>query len=832
MIARQAAGYWIMPLVALAACSAASQDAVTNPALAYATRDALPGIPEGDELVELIPDSGFERSIAGFGAIGTNLPADITQTTVAPIDGDYSLHVVVESYGRIGMIHEYGYGSGPFADSLTATARVRVETASSVDRQLQICAIAYLQTTNVPLTSCQDLPVDAGNVADVYASIDIAGQQLSRAFFQLALNDSGSVTATLDDAHLYVVQPIAPGSPGCLADEWGCGDFTSCTAEGTQTRSCTLTFDCPDAVTPSPPTSQPCTPPSGGTRQYPSRAGGRHVTMMAPTDGEVFWTPSAFRFVAQGFDINVFTNVPTPGHGQNSDRVEFYIDDTLVGSENGGDAEYSIFKTMVGDVALAPGTHQAWARAFYANPSLILDSEPVLVTVQRPPEYARTIDLTDDVVLTGGQAFELVGTPSGRIRLNGNGFTIRAADGASNLTLRHVDVHDLGSRTSTGSPGLDIVTTGAVVVEDSTFDSTNPVVLQLNGSAAASVRDNLFRSNTRNPIGQQPNAPDTFQVIVISGNSTAPKVFAGNTIAAGPVGFTNASRWTIGGSTDADSNVLIGPRVGFEIASCTEMTISGNVLLSSYLGGWSQGQLLELFGSTATTVEHNVLFGSSWPVRGVAGEFRYNLVLKAGHEWLWPAEHAHIHHNVFVGGDNDVGGIASFYAAGDIRIENNTFDAQSGSLVRAMIDWENGTTTLRSNAFLNVPITSAAPATVVISAGSVDADYNAFCNQQPTNYSDHRTPPHDLPGGTPLGCRLAGPVPSVPFDLSATAVWTRQLPVSAILSNYRARYSPDADSPLIDAGDPAGGTGNDVGAIGAGTHDALDRFGSFGQPAD
>jgi len=41
------------------------------------------------------------------------------------------------------------------------------------------------------------------------------------------------------------------------------------------------------------------------------------------------------------------------------------------------------------------------------------------------------------------------------------------------------------------------------------------------------------------------------------------------------------------------------------------------------------------------------------------------------------------------------------------------------------------------------------------------------------------------------------------------------------------RYTPLAGSPLIDVGDPAGGAGNDIGAIGAGTPNAADGFGIF-----
>ena len=48
----------------------------------------------------------------------------------------------------------------------------------------------------------------------------------------------------------------------CTADAWSCGDWGACTSGGIQTRSCTMTFDCPGVSTPSPAVSQACTPPS------------------------------------------------------------------------------------------------------------------------------------------------------------------------------------------------------------------------------------------------------------------------------------------------------------------------------------------------------------------------------------------------------------------------------------------------------------------------------------------------------------------------------------------------------------------------------------------
>ncbi len=579
--------------------------------------------------------------------------------------------------------------------------------------------------------------------------------------------------------------------------------------------------------------------------QFPSTAPGRYVAMLSPTNGETFVTPlQNLRLVAAGYDINIFTNEPTDGHGQNASSLDFYIDDTAVLHQDGLDAEYNIFKGFVKNLNLSPGQHIVWARATYTNvhPTLLLDSVPFTITVQNPPAYAQTINLATDVVLSGNQSYELVGTETGRIRLNGNGHRIITQNNGSTsgkLTLKFVDVYNLGSDTDTTVNGLDVAITGPVTIEDSVFDSSNPLALELNGSAAASIRHNLFRSNMRMPIGQEPDAPGsvdvahrTLPVLTITGSSSAAKTFAGNNNGAAPIHFEHANNWTIGGSSDVDSNVVIGPRAAFEIIQCTNMTVRGNYVHHVYYGGWSQGQLFEVHGSKPLLAEHNVLYDSSWPVRGIADVLRYNLILKAGHQWLVPDSGALIHHNIFIGGDNDTGGITGYYDISNVRIENNTFDLQNGDLVHAAINWQLGSTTLRSNAFINTP--SGAEGIVDKSGGTIDADYNGFFNQETKNYVDSSgssvvtlpNAPHDVSGQNP---KFAGPLPTVPFDQDEPSVWKRQLPVSQILLTYRNRYKPMTGSPFIDTGDQVGGgAGNDIGAVGAGTPNDFDKFGTFG----
>jgi len=549
--------------------------------------------------------------------------------------------------------------------------------------------------------------------------------------------------------------------------------------------------------------------------QNPSRSGGRFVAMVAPVDGETFTAPTTLRLVAAGRDPNVDTNHPAAGRGGNAARVQFFVDDAVVLDVDGSQAEYWVFKGFAGNVGRGP--RRVWARAIYTSPDLVLDSLPVLVQVNDPPAYAQVVSLDADLVVTGA-SYALAGTPTARIRVDGNGHRIVSGSGSSTaITFRNVDFFDLGSRTSTDAPGIDLATSAGLVVEGCVFDGSNPVQLTVEGLAPASIRGNTFRSNMRQPLGQYPGASanGSYPALVLRGGSTGSKVFQGNTGAAGWVQLDSTRQWLVGGDGD-DGNVLVGPRVGIYADRSQDIQIRGNYTHHIYFGGWSQGSNYELGGIATLTAEHNVIAGSSWPVRGVAGEFRYNLVLDAGHQWLW-ADHAgaNVHHNVFVGGDADIGGLVVLYGPQDVRVQNNTFDGLNGGDVATAVLLSAGGVSLTSNLFLNVPRTP-----VRIDGGSLSADHNLFWNCGVPPYSDGRAPAHDV-ARDPL---LASPA-SVTYDFDETAVWTRALGVRQILAHYRAKYAPGPGSPAIDAGDPAGGSGNDIGAVGGGTPNPADQFG-------
>jgi hypothetical protein len=559
--------------------------------------------------------------------------------------------------------------------------------------------------------------------------------------------------------------------------------------------------------------------------------GDRWVAIISPTATETFVAPSTLRLIAAAHDPNVDTNAPVSGRGGNARTVQFFVDGQRVLEVDGADAEYWIFKGFVDGIGA--GTHQVWARAIYVKPDLILDSQPALVTVKAPLAGTRTVTLLADVVLTEQQGYELVGAPDARVRLVGNGHRI-VADGEPSgpLTLKYVDVVDLGNRVDTTQPSIEIALSGPVTIEDSTFDTSNGLDIAVRGGAPASIRRNLFRSNMRMPLGQSPSSVGTspsYPTLRFTGESTGAKVFAGNNIAAGWVQFDKAAGWLVGGDADADSNVLIGPRAGIFAQESAGVRVRNNYSHHNYWGGWSQGSNFELGGSSDAVVEHNVICGGSWPVRGAGGEFRYNLVSDGGHQQIWPDTGGSIHHNVFVGGTSDVASIFMVERINGASVFNNTVDGQLvKEMVTAVSVGDDTVASLSSNAFVNVPQPPGmgTGATVTIGQGMITADYNAFAGVQAITYSDGRRPAHDvvLDGGA--AAMLADP-PASSCDWDETALWNRTKTVRQVLADYRRRYTPLPGSPLIDKGDPAGGAGNDIGAVGAGTPNAADKFGTF-----
>ena len=506
---------------------------------------------------------------------------------------------------------------------------------------------------------------------------------------------------------------------------------------------------------------------------------------------------------------------------------------------------------------LSVGAHQMVVRGLFAPPPAsdggTLDSPPMTIVVDDLPQGLATLSLSDDV--------------SGSVDWNnlivlGNGHVVRP-DGS--LTIRNCVVIGLGSPTSEGITGA----ASSLDIEDSVFEATGALNLTLSGTAI--VRNNEFRAN--NLLTFESSDPDAVPIITLSGMTSTAKLFQGNRIGAGRLIFDDTSHWLIGGDTDEQSNILIGPRATINLTGGTSnVTVRGNYDHHNYRGGWSQGfnLVFSQASNVGILVEHNLFRGSSWPIQNVTGEFRYNLIYGYGHTWLRSGDDgASIHHNVFApeegGGELDQG-IWFYSGETGIQIYNNTFDGGgndvsnndaggefpfAGPVVEVSND--SHVVSLRNNlmTYTRDYENSDGTAHVIGDAGTFGSvDYNAFYspdNSTRDNYdvsgmTEGVTPGfavHDASGsgtGVTDGQLAASPFaqPRIyPFDslVDEAAVWNRTQRLSSILAAFRAHYTPASASPVIDAGDPGDndpeGRRTDIGAIDSVGHD-LDRFGRFG----
>jgi hypothetical protein len=257
-------------------------------------------------------------------------------------------------------------------------------------------------------------------------------------------------------------------------------------------------------------------------------------------------------------------------------------------------------------------------------------------------------------------------------------------------------------------------------------------------------------------------------------------------------------------------------------------------------------------------VEHNIIRSSSWPVRGVGGELRYNLIVSSGNSDAVVRgllSNTNMHHNVvsFTVSQTLYGpgtGLDLLYNVDNIQFHNNTLDGGGTTMLfyGVPITVGNGSFigSLRNNVFYNFasqtdsPVLSGSPgeSTNPPLARLRYSDYNDFFNPNAVNQTNYGLGVVGIaPGAAGYGMHDLGGLnghvnpkftqPTVlPFPFLPEDIWSRAKKVSDVLSTYRKMYSPAAGSPLIGAGDPQDGAGGNIGAVGNG--EPADQFGKFG----
>jgi chitodextrinase len=579
----------------------------------------------------------------------------------------------------------------------------------------------------------------------------------------------------------------------------------------------------------------------------PRQIDGPYIVIQSPVSGMHFAAPGTIRIYADPYDPNA--NDP------DTVTVTYLLNGQSVGTFTGTDDRNGYFPFTVTN--LAAGTYSITTQITTGGHTVT--SAPVTVFVDTPVASSGPVfNLTGDVVLSGSQSQTYAGTASNHCSINGNGFQIRSAAGfTGTLNISFCDLHNLGTATN---PGINVTTggTGSIQLIGNVWETFGTVSVAANDTAQLVVRNNEFRENTLVPATNLPiiYSNETLPVVVLSGNSSTQKFFQGNNVGLSTVLFQTTQNWLIGGNTDADSNILIGVRCGITVRDSTSIVVRGNYSQHNYPHRMSQGDNFELEGD-GFLVEHNIIRDSSWPVRGMGGELRYNVIDSSAtldQVIQGPMSNTNMHHNVITYTVSQAffapgSGVRVMFNVDNVQFNNNTMDGSgpfmgfSGAPLRVFSDSFVGS--LRNNVFYNFAGLANEPVLAGDQGESTNpalvrlryADYNDFYNPDAPNQTNYglgvvgKTPgtagygQHDLGGfNGHANPKFSAPT-ALPFPFAPQDVWNRLKKVSDILSTYRAMYTPATGSPLINAGDPQDGNPN-IGAVGNG--EAVDQFGKFG----
>ncbi len=689
---------------------------------------------------------------------------------------------------------------------------------------------------SVTATSVADTSKSASASVSVVAppvSVTIAPTSAS-----LQPGQTKQFTATVSGSSNTAVTWTATGgtisSSGLYTAGQSAGNFTvTATSVADNTKSASAGVQITSGTTPLPP--------------VPRQFDGPYVVTQSPVSGMHFAAPGTIRIYADPYDPNA--NDP------DAVTVTYLMNGQPVGTFTGSGDRNGYFPFTVTNVAA--GTYSITTQITTGGHTYT--SAPVTVFVDTPVASSGPVyNLTADMVLSGTQSMNYVGTPSNHCTVNGNGFQIRSASGfTGTLNISYCDINNLGTATN---PGINVTTNGngSIQLIGNVWEKFGTVAVGANDTAQLVIRNNEFRENTLVPVTNLPIvfSNETLPVLDISGNSSAQKFFQGNNIGLSTVLFENTRNWLIGGNTDADSNILIGVRCGITVRNSSSMVLRGNYSQHNYPHRMSQGDNFELEGD-GFLVEHNLIRDSSWPVRGMGGELRYNLIDTSGtldQVIQGPMSNTNIHHNILTMTVNQQffapgSGLRVMFNVDNVQFNNNTFDGGgpfmgfSGSPVRVFDGSFIGS--LRNNVFYNFAGLAGEPMLAGDQGESTNppparlryADYNDFYNPDAPNQTNYGLSvvgktagsagygQHDLGGfNGHANPKFAAPT-ALPFPFAPQDIWNRVKKMSDVLSTYRAMYSPATGSPLIGAGDPQDGNPN-IGAVGNG--EAVDQFGKFG----
>jgi hypothetical protein len=573
-------------------------------------------------------------------------------------------------------------------------------------------------------------------------------------------------------------------------------------------------------------------PPPAGNGQIPTSgpdpletstaASGYFARVKTPINQMHFTAGLPLRLFADVRDPNSWQCPPYhPPYACPDSFVAFYVDGKAVGTIGPDPNNEDMWELRLRN-GLRAGDHRITIvfQPTGAVASIQGNSPGVLIHVDPAPQYANTLSLTSDIVLSGSTNLTW-----NDVTVHGHGFKVIAQPGYSGaVRITKTFIEGLGGF---NVYSLSVATTGDVLLDHVVHEASGPIHLDVNGSGTLTVAHTELRQSDGEVFSSAD--PNAGSVIELGGTTYNAKVFKGNNVGGGIVSLSGPRKWQVGGLTADEGNVVIGLRAVISISSSGSV-LQGNYVHHDYPADWSQGfNLITPVGQCGYLAEHNVIREASWTVQNYCGEFRYNLLVDQSRHntWRTAGNGTVIHHNVFTHlgdhGTGDSGILWLYQGETNISISNNTFHGggiYTEPVVR--LDGGSGLTFFRNNivsAFTGVgPLLASSVAGVVGTA-----NYNAWYVDAAQAYQPGVVTSAPGSNDVAINPQFAG-IPDTEYRIDEGSVWLRQFTVFDVLGYYRSVFRPSSTA-FIDTGDPASGAGADRGAVGGGIVDPSDQFG-------
>ena len=292
-----------------------------------------------------------------------------------------------------------------------------------------------------------------------------------------------------------------------------------------------------------------------------SEAGPASARIKSPAQHMRFTAGAPLRILADARDPNSW--MCPPGHPPYvcpGSLVRFYVNGQLAGTATPSATDANLWELRLNG-GLPAGDHVLTVSFVPFDPNsgaggaAVAGLAPVTIHVDPLPQHASTISLSADLLLSGSTDLNW-----SDVTVIGNGFRIASAAGYSgNVVMNNAMITGLGNYST---PGIDIVTSGSVSIEDTIFEASGAVRLGVHGSQPFRLSNNELRSN--NLLTFVASNPDVPVMLELVGNTTGEKSFTGNRLGAGILRI-RGNAWQIGGLAAGDGNVLIGPRVVLDL---------------------------------------------------------------------------------------------------------------------------------------------------------------------------------------------------------------------------------------------------------------------------